>query len=287
MAAMPTEDASPAPHAELLEAFSRAETAEQRFGVAAELLERYRQDARPQLRHAFLRFVQHDPELLSEASLAHFLAQEISPDDFESCGLETPEQIVSLMKILSGLSYDDDELDARVGDHARALLLGALQRYERERRRKELFELVRLAPAHVMRHDAELSRLRHRAYLDEVRAAERRRRLLHTYLVVQALLILMVFPLLFIYAENGVIQAQFERATDTELPEEPRQYLDFFDGLYWSIITAGSIGYGDITPQTRLGRVIAAFLGFSGVITAGVVAGLVLNWVTPRSLGDA
>jgi Ion channel len=56
------------------------------------------------------------------------------------------------------------------------------------------------------------------------------------------------------------------------------------DGLYWSLITAGSIGYGDITPVTHIGTIIAATLGIMGVITIGVIAGLILNWITPRRL---
>ncbi len=69
------------------------------------------------------------------------------------------------------------------------------------------------------------------------------------------------------------------------MPEEPEiQLFSYADGLYWSIITAGSIGYGDITPITRMGKLIAASLGLMGVITIGVIAGLILSWPTPRSL---
>jgi hypothetical protein len=33
-----------------------------------------------------------------------------------------------------------------------------------------------------------------------------------------------------------------------------------------------------------MGRIIAATLGIMGVITIGVIAGLILNWITPRRL---
>ena len=77
-----------------------------------------------------------------------------------------------------------------------------------------------------------------------------------------------------------------DRATEVDLssPGEGIQLLDFTDALYWSIITAASIGYGDVTPQTEVGRVIASALGLMGVITIGVIAGLILDWVSPRRI---
>ncbi len=50
--------------------------------------------------------------------------------------------------------------------------------------------------------------------------------------------------------------------------------------IYWAIVTITTVGYGDITPITGLGRVIAAFimiLGYSviavptGIVTAGLI----------------
>ena len=34
----------------------------------------------------------------------------------------------------------------------------------------------------------------------------------------------------------------------------PRQELNFFDCIYFSIVTGSTVGYGDITPKTALGR---------------------------------
>ncbi len=44
---------------------------------------------------------------------------------------------------------------------------------------------------------------------------------------------------------------------------------NIFDGIYWAVITVSTVGYGDITPQTLEGRVIALVLIVSGV---GVIA---------------
>jgi hypothetical protein len=60
--------------------------------------------------------------------------------------------------------------------------------------------------------------------------------------------------------------------------------LTFSEGMYWAVITASSIGYGDVTPTTTTGRMIAGTLGTMGVITVGILAGLVLDWITPRRI---
>lgn len=132
--------------------------------------------------------------------------------------------------------------------------------------------------------DTELRRLRHIAYSYEKRRVRRHRRWLYAYLVVQALLVTVVFPYLFINAENGNIQRQVEQITDIELGDEGYQLFNFSDGLYWSVITAASVGYGDISPVTTTGRILAGILGTLGVVTVGVVAGLILQWITPRSI---
>ena len=135
-----------------------------------------------------------------------------------------------------------------------------------------------------MMQDVELMRLRHLARGYELRRIRRNRRWLFIYLSIQILLVIIVFPFLFIYAENGAIQRQVEQIANVELGDDGYRLFSYVDGLYWSVITAGSIGYGDITPLTTTGRIIAGVLGTMGVVTVGVVAGLVLKWITPRTL---
>jgi voltage-gated potassium channel len=50
---------------------------------------------------------------------------------------------------------------------------------------------------------------------------------------------------------------------------EPTTFRRVFDGIWWAIVTAATIGYGDIVPKTFAGKIVAIFLILlgTGVIT--------------------
>lgn len=51
--------------------------------------------------------------------------------------------------------------------------------------------------------------------------------------------------------------------------------ISYSDGLWWAFVTATTVGYGDISPQTKLGRLVAAILMLSGIGTIGMITGTV------------
>jgi voltage-gated potassium channel len=62
-----------------------------------------------------------------------------------------------------------------------------------------------------------------------------------------------------------------------ENPANGGQVKNLFDGFYWAIVTVATVGYGDISPQTTGGRIIAMVLILVGL---GVLSFLVSIIVT-------
>lgn len=50
------------------------------------------------------------------------------------------------------------------------------------------------------------------------------------------------------------------------------------DALWWSIVTATTVGYGDISPTTMGGRAIAVILMFVGIGTIGMLTGSIATY---------
>jgi hypothetical protein len=44
-----------------------------------------------------------------------------------------------------------------------------------------------------------------------------------------------------------------------------------FDSVYWSFITATTVGYGDIRPVKRASRIIAVVIAMSGLTLTGIL----------------
>ncbi len=49
------------------------------------------------------------------------------------------------------------------------------------------------------------------------------------------------------------------------------------DALYWSFITASTVGYGDIRPRRRLSKLLSIVVAFVGLIFTGIVVAIAVN----------
>jgi voltage-gated potassium channel len=56
--------------------------------------------------------------------------------------------------------------------------------------------------------------------------------------------------------------------------------------MYWAIVTMTTVGYGDITPQTGLGKAIASFMMLLGWGILAVPTGIVTAEMTSQRMGN-
>ncbi len=50
-----------------------------------------------------------------------------------------------------------------------------------------------------------------------------------------------------------------------------------FDGLYWSFVTATTLGYGDIRPITKISKTLSILIALVGVMFTGLIIAVTLN----------
>ena len=86
--------------------------------------------------------------------------------------------------------------------------------------------------------------------------------------------------LLFIIVFFGIIAWFFERKKN---PEHFRPgWIGIWDGIWWSVVTMTTVGYGDISPKSTGGKMVALVWMFSGLLfisglTASVASTLTVN----------
>lgn len=52
-----------------------------------------------------------------------------------------------------------------------------------------------------------------------------------------------------------------------------------FDGLYWSFITATTVGYGDIRPLKKISKALSVLIALVGMMFTGIIIGVTLSTV--------
>ena len=53
-----------------------------------------------------------------------------------------------------------------------------------------------------------------------------------------------------------------------------------FDALYWSFITAFTVGYGDLRPLKKVSKIISIFIALIGIMFTGVIVAITVLTIT-------
>lgn len=87
-----------------------------------------------------------------------------------------------------------------------------------------------------------------------------------------------IFSAVYILAIAILITSCF--AYYAESVVQPEKFGSIPDAMWWSIITLTTVGYGDVSPITPLGKVIGVFTAFAGVCTIAILTGIVATSFT-------
>ncbi|MBF9071013.1 ion channel [Streptacidiphilus fuscans] len=59
--------------------------------------------------------------------------------------------------------------------------------------------------------------------------------------------------------------------------------LTYGDSLWWAIVTAATVGYGDYVPVTTMGKIVASIMMITGVATLSLVTASISSWLVQLS----
>lgn len=85
---------------------------------------------------------------------------------------------------------------------------------------------------------------------------------------------------------NGFIYVLYSAGALILASSIAMSYLEgktFGDALWWSIVTTTTVGYGDISPATPAGRVIAVILMIFGIGLIGMLTGTITTYFTGKT----
>lgn len=80
------------------------------------------------------------------------------------------------------------------------------------------------------------------------------------------------------YAIAGTATTMVIGAVGMSITED----MSFADALWWSFVTATTVGYGDITPTTIIGKCIAAVLMINSVIFISMLTATIATYFTTK-----
>ena len=62
-----------------------------------------------------------------------------------------------------------------------------------------------------------------------------------------------------------------------------REYKNIFIGMWWAIQTVTTVGYGDVTPRSVAGRLVAAIVMLEGIALVAIVTAAITSTFVARA----
>lgn len=66
--------------------------------------------------------------------------------------------------------------------------------------------------------------------------------------------------------------------------KDPNNIKNLWDAMWWSWVTITTTGYGDYTPKSVMGRLVAMFTMITGVVFVGIVTGRIASFLVEKAL---
>ncbi len=83
-------------------------------------------------------------------------------------------------------------------------------------------------------------------------------------------LLTLLMLLFFVVSTGGIAGDVLEEAQNENIK-------NVFDAFYWSLITVSTVGYGDISPVTHIGRVISMMLIVVGIVMISFATSVIVS----------
>ena len=61
------------------------------------------------------------------------------------------------------------------------------------------------------------------------------------------------------------------------------EYSDIWVGMWWALQTVTTVGYGDVTPKERSGRIIATFVMLQGIAFLAITTAVITSTFVARA----
>jgi voltage-gated potassium channel len=80
----------------------------------------------------------------------------------------------------------------------------------------------------------------------------------------------------------SIVYASSLAILDAERGQPHSNINSFGDALWWAMTTVTTVGYGDLSPVTSTGRLVAAALMIGGITLLGTVTATLASWIVQR-----